>query len=396
MARAINRLNWKQVPGMTEPGLFADGQGLYLRIDQTGNRRWVYIYHRLGKRREMGLGSVDVVRLAEARSLADDARQAIKQGLDPIDARRAALIPPEQHTFAAVAGALMDDLEEGWRSPKQRGQWEASLKQHAPAIWKADVADVDTEMVLTALRPIWTKKGETATRVRSRIERVLSAAKARGLRTGENPAVWRGHLDQLLTRAKREKGHHAAMAYADVPAFLTRLRMRSSISAKALEFAIFTAARSGEVRGARWEEIDGAEWTVPADRMKGKREHRVPLNAGALSVLEDIAPELRQGLIFPGLKGPLTDMALAMVMRKLGVTDATPHGFRSAFKDWAVDCTNFADEISEEALAHVVGSAVRRAYRRGQAMEKRMALMNAWGDFCTGRVGQVVQLPVRA
>jgi integrase len=199
-----------------------------------------------------------------------------------------------------------------------------------------------------------------------------------------------------LTRAKREKGHHAAMAYAEVPAFLIRLRTRSSISAKALEFAIFTAARSGEVRGARWEEIDGALWTVPADRMKGNREHRAPLNAGALAVLEDIAPELRQGLIFPGLKGPLTDMALAMVMRKLDVTDATPHGFRSAFKDWAVDCTNFADEISEEALAHVVGSAVRRAYRRGQAMEKRTALMKAWGDFCTGKVGQVLHLPARA
>ncbi|RZJ47394.1 MAG: site-specific integrase [Brevundimonas sp.] len=396
MAREINRLNWKQVAGLKEPGLHADGQGLYLRIDETGSRRWVLIFQYGGRRREMGLGSAEGQKLAEVRAKCDEARVLIKAGLDPIAERKKANAPAADTRFSAVASSLIDDLEEGWRSAKQRGQWEASLKQHAPKIWDADVRAVDTEMVLTALRPIWTKKPETASRVRSRIERVLSAAKARGLREGENPAIWRGHLDQLLTKAKRQKGHHAAMAYADVPSFITRLRDRSSISAKALEFTIFTAARSGEVRGAMWEEVDGDVWIIPAERMKAEREHRVPLNDGARRVLDGIPTDIREGLIFPGLKGALTDMALAMVMRKMDVTDATPHGFRSAFKDWAMDCTSFADEISEEALAHTVGSAVRRAYRRGSAMEKRRLLMKAWADHCLGRSGQVIQMKDRA
>jgi len=392
MARKVDRLNWKQVQGLREPGLYADGAGLYLRIDQTGSRRWVWIFQYAGRRREMGLGSADGQKLAEVREKADEARAVLKQGLDPIAERRKANEPPPDNRFSTVATALMDNLQEGWKSPKQRGQWEASLKQHAPKIWDADVRAVDTEMVLAALKPIWSKNRETASRVRSRIERVLSAAKARGLREGENPALWRGHLDQLLTRSKQEKGHHAAMPYGDVPGFLVRLAERDSISANALRFLIFTAARSGEVRGATWDEIDGDLWVVPAERMKGGREHRVPLNEGARGVLDEIDETLRRGLIFPGLKGPLSDMALAMVMRKLGVVNATPHGFRSAFKDWAVDCTSFSDEISEEALAHTVGSKVRQAYRRGSAMEKRRLLMAAWSDHCFGRVGNVVQL----
>lgn len=396
MARQINRLNWKQVAGLKEPGLHADGQGLYLRIDETGSRRWVFIFQHAGRRREMGLGSAENQKLAEVRKKADEVRGQVKAGLDPIAVRRKAMEPAADTRFSAVASGLMDDLEQGWRSKKQRGQWESSLKQHAPRLWDADVKAVDTEMVLTALRPIWTKKPETASRVRSRIERVLSAAKARGLREGENPAVWRGHLDQLLTKAKRQKGHHAAMAYADVPAFVIRLRERTSISARALEFAIFTAARSGEVRGALWEEIKGETWIIPAERMKAEKEHVVTLNDGAQRILDSIPADIRQGLIFPGLKGPLTDMALAMVMRKMDVTDATPHGFRSAFKDWAMDCTAFADEISEEALAHNVGSAVRRAYRRGSAMEKRRALLAAWSDHCTGASGRVIHLKDRA
>ncbi|QBX39023.1 site-specific integrase [Brevundimonas sp. S30B] len=375
---------------MRDPGLFADGQGLYLRIDQTGSRRWVFIYYRLKKRREMGLGSAEVVKLAQARQAAEEARAALKAGADPITARRAAMAPAADHTFSGVASDLLDELEKGWRSPKQRPQWEASLKQHAPALWSADVSAIDTEAVLSALRPIWTKSPETATRIRARIERVLDAAKARGLREGENPARWRGHLDNLLSRTRRKKGHHAAMPYGDVPDFLKALATRDSISAEALRFLIFTVARSGEIRGATWEEIQGDIWVIPAERMKAEREHRVPLSPGAMAVLESVSPVLRQGLIFPGAKGLLSDMALAMVMRKLDVNDATPHGFRSAFKDWAMDCTNFPDEVSEEALAHVVGSAVRRAYRRGEAIEKRRALMEAWSAFCLGQRGSVV------
>lgn len=395
MAKPINKLSWREVPKLA-PGWHGDGQGLYVRVEETGSRRWVYVYSRLGKRRELGLGSADTVKIADARSAAADARELIRKGLDPIEARRALLAPPpESKTFAEVAALLMDTLEPEWKSAKQRPQWEASLKQNAPAIWKADVAKVDTEMVLAALRPIWSTKPETANRVRARIERVLSAAKVRGFRSGDNPAIWRGHLDQLLQRGKRIRGHHAAMLYADVPAFLIRLGDRRSVSTLALLFLIFTAARSGEVRGARWEEIEGDLWRVPAERMKAAREHVVPLSKDALAVLEKIAPPTRRGLIFPGLKGPLTDMALAMVLRKLDVPDATPHGFRSSFRDWAGDCTTYPRELIEEALAHQVGNAVERAYRRGTALEKRRALMAAWADFCAGRSGQVIPFASR-
>lgn len=383
MARPTKRLFATQLMGLP-PGLHADGEGLYLRVDDTGNRRWVFIYYRHGKRREMGLGRVDPKNLAQTRKLAAKARMALDEGLDPIDERRRANAPPVDQTFSAVAEDLLDDLAKGWRSPKQRPLWEASLQQHAPAIWRADVARVDTEMVLSALRPIWTDKRETATRIRSRIERVLDAAKARGLREGENPARWRGHLDALLSRSRQVKGHHAAMPYQDVPAFLTRLAQSDSISAQAMRFLILTAARSGEVRGATWEEINRDVWTIPAARMKAGKEHRVPLPRSAIAILNGIDRPLRSGLIFPGLNGPMSDMTLAQVLRKRKIADATPHGFRSSFRDWAGDCTSFPRELIEEALAHQVGNAVERAYRRSDALAKRRKLMDAWGAYCDG------------
>lgn len=394
---SFNQLTNIFLRALREPGMHLDGRGLYVRIDQTGGRYWVFRFNLNGRRREMGLGSLVDVDLKTARLRADQARTLVQEGLDPIDARKQAQTPPEKTAFSAVANDLMDDLEKSWRSPKQRPQWEASLTQHAPAIWQMDVKDVDTEAVLRALRPIWHTIPETASRVRGRIERVLDAAAVRGLRSGDNPARWRGHLSILLAQAKRTKGHHAAMAYQDVPAFLTRLQGRKSVSAAALYFLVLTAARSGEVRGATWDEIHGDVWIVPAERMKAGREHRVPLTDAALRLLTAHGKaRVQSGLIFPGLKGPLSDMALAMVMRKMDITDATPHGFRSAFKDWASDCTSFADEVSEEALAHTVGSAVRRAYRRGQALEKRRALMEAWSDYCTGKTGNVTPFQKRA
>lgn len=391
---SYNQLTNLTLRSLKDPGLHLDGRGLYVRIDQTGGRFWVLRFSLRGKRREMGLGSLVDVDLKEARLLADDARTLIRDGIDPIDARKAASAPPVARTFEAVASSLMDDLEKTWRSPKSRGQWEASLKQHAAAIWGADVSEVDTEMVLATLRPIWTTKHETASRIRGRIERVLDAAKVRGFRSGENPARWRGHLSVLLMRPNVEQEHHPAMAYEDVPAFVARLLERRSVSAAALRFLILTAARSGEVRGATWDEIEGDVWRIPGERMKGGKEHRVPLTSDALSCLPDTPG--RVGLIFPGLKGKLTDMALLMAMRKMKVTDATPHGFRSAFKDWASDCTAFPDELSEQALAHAVGSAVRRAYRRGEALEKRRRLMEAWADHCAGRTGQLLPFGARA
>lgn len=390
MARLTNRLTDRGVRALREPGLHADGDGLYLRIDQTGARRWVLIFHMAGKRREMGLGSLSDVGLGEARSKAEGARIQVRNGEDPIKARKVAALPVADRKFSAVAGALMDELEKGWKSKKSRPQWEASLQQHAPAIWAADVDAVDTEMVLAALRPIWTSLPETATRVRSRIERVLDAARVRGLRTGENPARWRGHLSSLLTGARRVKGHHAAMPYGEVPALMALLKTRESVSAAALRFLILTAARSGEVRGATPEEVRGSVWVVPGARMKGGKEHRVPLTDDALDAIATIPTIAQTSLLFPGMNGPMSDMTIAKVLKANGITNATPHGFRSAFRDWAGDCTGYPRELIEEALAHQVGNAVERAYRRSDALEKRRALMVAWADFCMGRAGQVI------
>lgn len=392
----INRLTDKRVRAEKTPGLHADGAGLYLRVDEAGARRWVYIFHLAGRRREMGLGSLEIVTLKAAREAAEAARLLARAGKDPIIERNKARGDNRPKRFHEVADALMDDLEPSWRSPKQRGQWTASLKQHAPAIWVSYVQDVDTEMVLHALRPIWTTHPETATRVRSRLERILDAAKVKGLTTGENPARWRGHLALLLPVQKVVKGHHKALPYAEVPGVMARLAEKDSHSALALRFTVLTAARSGEVRGMTWAEIDGDRWTVPAERMKAGREHVVPLSTDARALLDGIDSIHRDGLIFRGAKGgKLSDMALSMLLRKMKV-DATPHGFRSSFRDWAGDCTSFARETAEEALAHVVGNSVERAYRRGSAIEKRRQLLQAWADYCAGRVGQVVQLPARA
>jgi integrase len=396
MPRAINRLTSRGAKALREPGMYADGQGLYLRIDQTGARRWVWIFFWRGKRREMGLGSFESVELAEARSAAGAARQMLKAGTDPIEQRRVDAIPPVDRTFSAVAEDLMDALEPSWRSPKQRGQWEASLKQHAAAIWSADVASIDTEMVLAALTPIWSTKAETATRIRSRVERVLDAAKVRGLRDGENPARWRGHLSALLPKAARNKRNFAAMPYAAVPDFVKLMASRKSVSALALRFLILTAKRSGEVRGADWSEIKGETWVIPAERMKGGKEHHEPLSRAALDLLETIPREVRSGLIFPGWNGPLSDSTLSKVLKVNDYAHLTVHGFRSSFRDWSGDCTAFARETLEEALAHQIGDAAERAYRRSTAIEKRRDLMNAWADFCTGQSGQIIHLSSRA
>ncbi len=385
MGRQTNRLTSRGVASIREPGLHADGLGLYLRVDQAGSRSWVLIFHLRGRRREMGLGSLETVSLAKAREAAHEAREQVRRGHDPIAHRRAARAAPAEARFSQVASDLLDELEKGWKSPKQRPQWEASLTQHAPAIWKADVAVVDTEMVLDCLRPIWTTLPETARRIRGRIERVLDAAKVKGLRAGENPARWNGHLALLLTAAQPAKVHHPALAYGELPALMRVLADRSSISAMALRFTILTACRSGEVRRARWEEIEGDVWVIPSDRMKAKKEHRVPLTPAMTAVLDELPAIARQGLIFRAPQGgPLTDVALTKVLRLNGIETATVHGFRSTFRDWGGDCTKFARDVLEQALAHNVGDATERAYRRRDAIEKRRRLMEAWSDFCAG------------
>ena len=279
-------------------------------------------------------------------------------------------------------------MRSSWRNAKHAAQWEMTLLHYAAPIRRLPVDKITTEDVLSVLKPLWSDKPETASRLRGRVERVLDAAKAQGLRNGENPARWRGHLDQLLPKRQRlTRGHHAAMAYADVPTFISDLQSRQATAALALEFAILTAARSGEALRARWEEfdLDHAVWVVPAKRMKAGREHRVPLSRRAHKIVKAMH-EARDGdFVFPGQKSgkPLSEMALEMVLRRMKIDDVTVHGFRSAFRDWAAECTDFPNEVCEAALAHVIENKAEAAYRRGDLFDKRRKLMDAWASYCT-------------
>lgn len=385
MARAMNRLTVKSAATLSEPGLHADGAGLYLRIKSTGSKSWTFVFQWNGKRREKGLGPFDVVPLADAREKRDQARRAILNGFNPLDIEEQAKDVP---TFGEVATDLIRDLELGWKNPKHRQQWRNTLETYCVPIWARPVDKVGTNDVVDVLKPIWREKPETAARVRGRIERVLDAAKVRGFRTGDNIARWKGHLSLILPANTRGAAlqHHAAMPYEQVPDFTAGLGKRMSTAARALEFLIHTAARTGEVIGARWAEVDmeAKTWTVPAVRMKMKREHIVPLTEPALRVLRSmaIAGTKAEAFIFPGRTGePLSNMSMAMLMRRMEVSDFTVHGFRSAFRDYAGDKTNFPREVAEAALAHIVGSAVERAYRRGSALEKRRELMESWSTF---------------
>lgn len=383
MARKIDRLTAVTAKALEEPGMHADGAGLYLRVDQTSSRRWVFVFFWRGKRREMGLGSAATVTLKSARLAAADARALIAAGKDPIAERK--LEAAVTITFGAFAETVIADLEPGWKSPKAGSQWRASLKQHAAALKEMPISEVDDAAVLGVLKPIWLAIPETATRVRSRIERVLDVAKIKGLRTGENPARWRGHMQLLLARQARVRGHHAALRYEDVPAFMERLRGRSATAARALEFAILSATRTTEVLEATWAEIEGDVWAIPAERMKASKPHRVPITDRMQVLLEEMRPLRAAGdFIFPGDQRiePLSRMAMLMLLRRMDV-DVTVHGFRSAFRDWAGDCTPHPRDVIEEALAHAVGGAVERAYRRRDALEKRRALMTAWSTYCT-------------
>jgi integrase len=364
----------------------------------TFAKTFVFLYRdrRNGKHREMGLGAFPAVSLAAARKKAEAARQMLAEGKDPIADKHAKQAVP---TFGKLAEEVMTSQEAGFRSEKHKVQWRATMspRGYAGPLWELRVNEIDTDDVLAVLRPIWIEKSETASRVRGRIERILDAAKARKFRSGENPARWRGHLNAglLPKRQKLQRGHHKAMPWQEVPAFIARLRAIDSVSARCLEFVILTACRSGEVlrsirngvvMGAHWEEIDfdAKIWTVPATRMKGGEEHRVPLSERALAILEEMGLAGRDRFIFPGKRRdePLSEMALEALMRRMGVKPFTVHGFRSSFRDWAGECTSFPREIAEAALAHKIGNKAGQAYRRGDALEKRRDLMNAWAQFC--------------
>jgi integrase len=368
-----------------KPGKYGDGSNLYLVVSKTGTRKWVLRFTSRGKPKEMGLGSAASVSLADARDKAATARRKISQGINPIEERkRESGIP----TFGEVADDVCQALSEGFRNAKHKAQWKATLVSYAASLRAKPVDTIGTDDVLAVLKPIWTVKSETASRVRGRIEKVLDAAKAKGFRNGENPARWRGHLDHLLPRrSKLARGHHAAMPYEDVAGFIDKLRKREATAALALELCILTAARSGEILGMQWSEIDFDKevWTVPAHRMKAGREHRVPLSPRAVAIVRQLEELKASKFVFPGQarNKPLSNMAMEMMLRRMNIQDATVHGFRSSFRDWAGNVSNFPREVVETALAHVVGDKAEQAYRRSDALEKRRKLMEAWCAYCS-------------
>jgi len=389
MARTRNRLSAIKVSGCKDPGYYADGGNLYLKVGPTGAKSWIFRFTREKRTRDAGLGAYPTISLVRARERADNCRRLVSAGIDPIEAReeeRKNKAPPAL-SFRACAEAYLANQEAGWRNPKHRDQWHSTLKTYVyPLLGSLPVDTVTTDHVLQVLEPIWSKKPETASRVRGRIEAVLNSAKARGLRSGENPAQWRGHLDHLLPakgKVRRVK-HHAAMPYKQVPAFMKALRENSSISARCLEFTILTCARTSEALGAQWPEIDfdNKLWTVPAERMKAGREHRVPLSSRAIAILKEMKAVKRNEFVFASWKPgrPLSQMTLAMIVRRMGHS-VTVHGFRSSFRDWASEETKFSREAAEMALAHSIPDAVEAAYRRGELLVQRRKLCDHWSAY---------------
>jgi integrase len=401
MARQLKRLTARTVAAMAMPGRHADGQNLYLTISRTGasvSKRWTFMFSFAGKQREAGFGPAATVTLAEAREKAARYCSMLAKGIDPLAAKKAAReAEAGRRTFGQCADELIASKRREWRSEIHAGQWRTTIDDYCRPILDKPVDAIDTQAVLGVLQPVWGRIPETASRLRGRIEAVLDYAKANGLRSGENPAAWRNHLSLILPKRQRlSRGHHAAMPYAEVPAFVGKLREAESIPALALEFLILTAARSGEVLGARWDEINMAAkiWTLEASRMKAGREHRVPLSARATAILEQIASIRTGDLVFAGQRRrrPLSKTALAALVPDGG----TVHGFRSSFRDWCGNETSFPREIAEQALAHASGDTTEQAYRRGDALEKRRALMQAWAQFCEPGVAGNVVVPIRA
>lgn len=402
MKRQQQRLTALQVSKLTKPGLYGDGGGLTLQITAGGVKSWLFRYMIAGKAYGMGLGPTHTVSLAEARQKTLSARKLIIDGHNPLDAKRraqaaTALENARAMTFNQCAEAYIQAHKVGWKNAKHIDQWINTLNTYAsPVFGHLPVADIDTGLVVKCLSPIWETKTETASRLRGRIESVLGWATTSGYRIGENPARWKGHLDNLLatiSKSSRTK-HHPSLPWQRMGSFISALRARDGASARALEFAILTACRSGEVRGAKWTEFDieNKIWTIPGERMKAKRQHEVPLSDSALALLDSMPKDCE--FVFSGMKAqPLSDMALTAVIRRMNLgptstwVDAngegiTVHGFRSSFRMWAAETTNYPREVAEHALAHQLPDAVERAYQRGSQFTKRIELMSEWSKYC--------------
>jgi len=380
-----------------KPGRHGDGDGLWLQVRNAVHRSRLFRFMLNGRAREMGLGPAADVSLAEAREEARKCRALLREGIDPIEHRKvrrlANMAVPQAVSFREVVERYLKAHEATWRNEKHRYQWRATLDLANAVFGDRPVGSISTADVMRVLEPIWHEKPETASRLRGRIEAVLDYATARGWRSGENPARWRGHLAKLLplpTRIARVK-HHAALHWEQIAGFMRSLQTYEGTSSLALQFTILTAARTGEVIGARWAEVDleSAVWTVPAERMKAQREHRVPLSAPAMAIMRLLLPlrDLRReagGYVFPGGRAgkPLSNMAMMMMVRRMNRDDLTVHGFRSTFRDWAAEATSVPREVAEQALAHTLGDKVEAAYRRGDLFEKRRQLMDQWATFC--------------
>ena len=411
------KLNALKITRTTEPGLYGDGDGLYLQVGPTGKRSWIFRYTNAGRRRDMGLGSLDLVGLSEARAKALDARKLLLAGIDPIEAREevkqaAVAAAARSVTFKAAAEQFIAANKSGWRNAKHAAQWTATLEAYAyPTIGTVSVANVEPSMILKILEPIWSVKTETARRVRGRIEKILDWSRARGLRTTENPARWRGLLEHMLPRQPKATlvQHHPALPYSAMADLMAAVARQSGTAARALEFTMLTAARTSEVTGCRWEEIDipGRTWTIPRSRIKAGREHRVALSDAALEIVLEQAKTRRNEFVFPGSreKRPLSNMAMAELLKRMreakcdvALTQVsagrrkrhfTVHGFRSSFRDWAAEQSNHPSEVAEMALAHVVSDKVEAAYRRGDLLKKRFAIMEEWASYC-GRPARAI------
>ena len=415
MARQQKRLSALQVKNLSKPGLYGDGGGLTLQITARGSKSWLFRYMVAGKPYAMGLGPTHTVTLAEARQKALNARKLLIDGINPLVEKRQneitdALASAKMMTFDQCATAYILAHKAGWKNAKHAAQWTNTLNTYAsPVFGHLPVAEVDTGLGVKCLTPIWESKTETASRVRGRIESVLGWATTSGYRTGENPARWKGHLQNLLAtinKSSRTK-HHPSLPWQRIGAFMSALRVREGVSARAVEFAILTACRSGEVRGARWAEFDtaGKVWTIPAERMKAEREHEVPLSDAAIALLESI-PKVSD-FVFAGTQGQsLSDMSLTTVIRRMNDDDKpvwtdpngkriTVHGFRSSFRMWAAEATNYPREVAEHALAHRLPDAVERAYQRGSQFAKRAALMTEWSVYCATVQTDAVVKPIR-
>ena len=392
MARTLNRLSAFKVEKAKEPGMYGDGGGLYLRVAEGGSKQWIYRYVTNGRPRDMGIGPVHVLTLAEAREKAREASRLRLEGIDPIAAKhaqRAAAVvaAASAMTFRQCAEGFIKDNEASWTNAKHRLEWERSLARYVlPTLGNLPVAAIDTPLVLKVIKPLWERVPETASRVRGRIENVLGWATVHHYRGGDNPARWNGLLEHALPTVVKGE-HHAAMAYAEVPAFMAKLREQSSVPARCLELIVLTGVRLDEAREATWDEIDfdNRVWMIPAARMKkSDRDHRVPLSAAAIAVLEDMHAIRQSDYVFPGSyhgKAIGKNMPLRLLNQITG-TSATVHGFRSSFRDWAAERTSFPREVAEMALAHAIPNAVEAAYRRGDLFEKRSRLVDAWADYC--------------